>query len=437
MPSPTGHGAGGSLRTGPHPSGPRRRPDVLVVGAGLAGLACAADLVAAGLAVRVIEGADAVGGRMRTDRHDGFLLDGGFQVFNTGYPQVRARLRLKDLGLRPFTRGVIAVTDRGHVRIGAPFPRPGYAAGLIPGRLATARDLLALARLSVRDAAGPSRTLKRAPDRTMRKALTDAGFSPGMTERFFLPFFSGVFLENQLATSARVFHLVWRSMLRGTLCLPARGVQAVPEQLAAALPPGTVALGTPVRELTEKGLLLADGAELPAPRTVVATGPAEAARLLPGLEVPHTRTVTTYYHVTGTAPLDDPVLLIDSARRQLLNTCVISRVAPGYAPPGRALISTSVLGPDTPGRRQEVLDRLAMMYRTDTTTWEPVAARTVPGALPAMPPPQPLSRTTRLGGGRYVCGDHRATGSVQGALASGARAAREVLADLRAPSGSR
>lgn len=113
----------------------------------------------------------------------------------------------------------------------------------------------------------------------------------------------------------------------------------------------------------------------------------------------------------------------------ILNTCVLSQVAPTYAPPGTGLVSTSVLGTDPPGRAQAVLRRLAELYGTDTSGWEQVAARTVDGALPAMLPPWPLSRTTRIGPGRYVCGDHRATGSVQGALASGTRAAREVRAD--------
>ena len=162
---------------------------------------------------------------------------------------------------------------------------------------------------------------------------------------------------------------------------------------------------------------------------MVATDPATAAVLVPDLIVPDTRTVTTYYHATGRPPTAERILRVDSTG-VVLNTCVLSEVAPTYAPPGTGLVSTSVLGTDLPGRAQEVLRRLAELYGTDTGKWEQVAARTVEGALPAMLPPWSLSRTTRLGPGRYVCGDHRATGSVQGALASGTRAAREVMADL-------
>ncbi|WP_329071738.1 NAD(P)/FAD-dependent oxidoreductase [Streptomyces sp. NBC_01429] len=410
------------------------RSDVIVIGAGLAGLACATDLCAAGRTVQVLEASDGVGGRMRTDRRDGFLLDRGFQVFNTSYPQVKQRLRLPELRLCPFTPGVLVHGATGRRRFIDPTRRPGAAKDLLPGRLASGRDLLALSVLSARDLFGPVSAIRRGADRTTRTALADAGISDELTETFLRPFLAGVFLDDDLETSSRFFHLVWRGMLRGTQCLPAEGIGAVPGRLAERLPPGTVRPGTPVEALTDTGVLLADGTERAAGAVVVATGPAAAARLLPGLEVPATRTVTTYYHAMPSAesPLREPALLIDE-RRRLLNTCVLSEVAPSYAPVGRALVSTSVLGADVPGREITLLSDLAEVYGANTTSWQPVSTYTIEGALPVMTPPWPLTRRAGQGAGRYVCGDHRATGSVQGALASGARAAREVLRDTFGP----
>lgn len=407
----------------------RRAPDAVVVGAGLAGLACALDLCRAGWRVALLEASDGVGGRMRTDRQDGFLLDRGFQVFNTSYPQVKRRLDLASLRLRPFTAGIIAHTPDGPVRLADPTREPGAAGALLPGRVFSARDLAALAALTVRDAVLPASAAKRRRDGSTSAALTRAGVSDAMIADILRPFLSGVFLEDRLETSARFFHLVWRSMVRGSLCLPTEGVGAVPAQLAAGLPDGVLRLDTPVTEVTDAGVLLRDGSEVPARTVVVATDPATAVRLLPDLTVPDTRTVTTYYHATDSTPMAEPTLMVDSTRT-ILNTCVLSAVAPTYAPPGTGLISTSVLGTDLPGRAQAVLRRLAELYGADTSAWQQVAAYTVEAALPAMLPPWPLSRTTRLGPGGYVCGDYRATGSVQGALASGARAAREVSADL-------
>jgi hypothetical protein len=215
-------------------------------------------------------------------------------------------------------------------------------------------------------------------------------------------------------------------MLRGTLCLPRRGIQAVPEQLAGALPAGTVRLETAIRTLTEDGAALADGTEIPARAVIVATGAAEAAVLLPGLSVPATRTVTTFYHAAPSSPLAEPTLLVDTERK-ILNTVVLTEVTPSYAADRRALVAASVLG-DASGREPEVRARIGEMYGTDTSGWEHLGTYPVHGALPAMPAPHPLSRPARIAPRRYVCGDHRATGSVQGAMASGTRAARAFLA---------
>ncbi len=400
---------------------------VIVVGAGLAGLACASDLVAAGAAVRVLEAGDAVGGRMRTDWQSGFLLDRGFQVFNTSYPQVRRRIDLRALQLRPFTPGMLLHTGQGRVRFTDPTRQPRQATDFLTGHLARPRDMAALTLLSARDMLSPASRIRHRRDQATLPALKRAGLSDDLIEKMFRPFLSGVFLEDELETSSRFFHLVWRSMLRGSLCLPRRGIQAVPEQLAAALPPGSIRLETPVQELTDDGVLLTDGSERSADAVVVATGAAAAAGLLPGLRAPATRTVTTLYHAAPESPLSKPILLVDS-ERQVLNTSVLSEVTPGYANNGRALISTSVLGAGHPGLEAAVRARLATLYQADTADWEHLATYTVEGALPAMLPPYPLIRGCRVTAGRYVCGDHRATGSVQGALASGARAAREVLA---------
>ena len=421
---------------------PRIEPPVVIVGAGLAGLTCGLDLVAAGVPVRILEGADAVGGRMRTDRQGGFLLDRGFQVFNTAYPQVKRRIDLRALQLRPFTPGMLLQAGDRRLRFADPTRQPAGVADLLRGRLGGPADMLALARLSAADMLLPVGLIKQQPDRTTLAALGEAGVSPELCELFFRPFLAGVFLEDELETSARFFHLVWRTMLRGTLCLPRHGVQAVPEQLAAALPAETVQLETPVDTLTDDGVGLPDGREIPARAVIVATGPAEAARLLaPGIDVPATRTVTTFYHAAPSSPLAEPTLLVDTERK-ILNTVVLSEVARTYAPDGRALVSSSVLG-DASGSEPSVRARLAELYGTDTAGWEHLASYPVYGALPAMPAPHPLSRTSRVssassssasstpaGPGRYVCGDHRTTGSVQGAMASGTRAAREYLADV-------
>ncbi|AUG75882.1 amine oxidase [Kitasatospora sp. MMS16-BH015] len=402
--------------------------EVIVVGAGLAGLACARDLAAAGREVLLVEAAEAVGGRMRTDLVRGFRLDRGFQVFNPAYPQVRRRIDLAALRLHPFTPGFLVADGRGgRLRVADPLHRPAQALGLLTGRSLPVADLAALAALTLRDGLVPARVLKRGRETGTEEALRRAGLSRRTVDGVLRPFLSGVFLEDGLETSSRMFHLVWRSMVRGRLGLPERGVGAVPAQLAAGLAPDRLLLDSPVERLTADGVELAGGARLRARAVVVATGAARAARLLPGLVVPAARAVTTFYHAAPVSPLREPTLVVDAERR-VLNTVVLSEVVPGCSPDGRALVSTSVLG--TAAQEGEVRRRAGELYGVDPGSWEPLAAYRIAEALPALPAPAVLSRGTRFGPGRYVCGDHRATGSVQGALASGARAAHEVLADL-------
>ncbi|MEV7597108.1 NAD(P)/FAD-dependent oxidoreductase [Kitasatospora sp. NPDC089797] len=403
--------------------------EVVVVGAGPAGLACALDLTAAGRDVVIVEAEDRAGGRMRTDVVEGFRLDRGFQVFNTSYPQVRRRLDLRALRLRPFTPGFLVAGGRGPLRVVDPTRRPGQATALLRGSLPL-RDVAALGLMTVRDAVLPAAFLKRAPEVSTGHALRRAGLSRHTVEGVLKPFLAGVFLEDRLETSSRMFHLVWRSMVRGTLCLPQEGIGAVPAQLAAGLPVGRLLLGTRVERVTENGVVLADGAALRARAVVVATGMGQAARLLPGLEVPAARAVTTFYHVAEASPLGEPTLVVD-AQRKVLNTVVLSEVVPGCSPDGRAVVSTSVLGSDAD--EQQARRRAGELYGVDSAGWEPLAVYRIAEALPAGPAPLALSRSTRFSPGRYVCGDHRATASVQGALASGARAAREVAADLAGP----
>ncbi|MFJ4094223.1 NAD(P)/FAD-dependent oxidoreductase [Kitasatospora sp. NPDC089913] len=401
--------------------------EVIVVGAGPAGLACALDLTAAGHEALVLEAAEDVGGRMRTDVVRGFRLDRGFQVFNTAYPQVRRRLDLAALRLHPFTPGMLLADGRRSRLLLDPTRRPDRALDLLSGRVLPPRDLAALGLLGLCDAALPAALLKRFPETSTARALRRAGVSRRTVEGVLRPFLAGVFLEDRLETSSRMFHLVWRSMLRGSLCLPQQGIGAVPRQLAAGLPPGQLVCGAPVERLTAEGVVLADGARVRARTVVVATGAGAAARLLPGLEVPAARAVTTFYHAAPVSPLDGPTLVVDTDG-PVLNTVVLSEVVPGCSPDGRALVSTSV--PGTAADEGAVRRRAGALYGADVSGWEPLAAYRIAEALPAGPAPLPLSRTTRFAPGRYVCGDHRATASVQGALASGARAAREVAADL-------
>lgn len=409
--------------------------DAVVIGAGLAGLTAARHLQCAGLEVSVLEAGPTVGGRVATDVTDGFLLDRGFQILNTSYPALRREADLTALDLRSFTAGAaVRGADGALHRLVDPRRAPGQAWRTAVDGLLSPVAKLALMRLSARAALGDVGQLVSGPERSTAALLAASGLDGAATEQFLRPFLAGVFGERELSTSSRFFTLVWRSLVRGDSTLPSRGMAALPTQLAARLAPGTVRCGQAVLGVAPGRVRTGDG-ELTTRAVVVATDPPAARALLPGLDVPLMRGLTTYYHVTEHPPTRLPLIHLDGSGGPVVNTAVLTIAAPSYSPDHRHLVSSTVLGvpgagaPDEPSVR-----RLAgAIYAEATTGWEHLGTTVVPRALCSFAPPTPdlLRRSSSLGDGLFVAGDHRDTPSIQGALVSGRRAAGAVLRELR------
>lgn len=408
---------------------------VVVVGAGLAGLACAVRLHGAGVPVRVLEASDDVGGRVRTDVVDGFRCDRGFQLLNPAYPEVPRVLDVSALDLRSFGAGVVLATGGSRYLLGDPRRMPGAVPGdlLAGGSLRSKLGFLAWAL----PALGPVDRLLARQDRALRESLDAAGvrgtFRTGVVDGFL----AGVLADDAGETSTAFARLLVRSFARGRPGVPARGMGEMPRQLAALLPPGTVRLGTPVASVRPDGVRTADGGREDAALVVVATDPT-AAGTLAGVRVPPLRGLTTYWHTTpaGTpSPATRPLLHLDGDRSgPVVNTAVMTDIAPELAPAGRTLVASTVLGTGGDGQQEQVvLDQLARIYGVPTDGWSTVVVHRVPQALPAQLPPLVRRRPVTLENGLLVAGDHRDTASIQGALVSGRRAADAALARLGVP----
>ena len=413
--------------------------DVVVIGAGLAGLAAARRLTIAGREVCVIEAGDEVGGRVRTDQVDGLLLDRGFQLYNPSYAEGANVLDLNVLDIKSFSPGVIVSIDGRSYKMADPKREPTWAidsllapVGKISAKLKFARYALGLV-LSKKD----SNTYDQRTDAFLR-----AKFGSELTEKLLRPFMAGVFLEGELATSKRFFDIALRSFISGTPGVPRNGMQAIPRQLAAQLPQGSIHFGVTASAVA-RTMVRTDQGDIRTRSVVIATNARSAALLIPSLKVPASNAVTTWYHLADCNGSEltggKSTLVVDGKKfngarndptRPLVNTVVMSNNAPSYASENRTLVSSSALGVH-PGATEEkqVRSHLASLYGVPTGGWTHVATYPIPDALPTMMPPHDIAQDVRLSEGVYLCGDYRQVSSIDGALASGRRAAEALITD--------
>jgi len=408
---------------------------VVVVGAGLAGLACARVLAAAGVGVQVLEASDRPGGRVRTDLVDGFRIDRGFQVLLTAYPEARRVLDLDALRLRRFAPGV-QVFRQGVVHtLADPFRRPLHAGRTVSAALGSFWDKLRVVRLRAHAGSGTLEELFSRPHESTHDRLRRLEFSQEFVDAFFRPFLGAVFLEHELATSSRKLEFVVRMIAQGEIAVPAMGMGEIPAQLARALPPGAVRTGAPVARVHSQEVELESGGRVQGSAVVVATDAVTAARLVPAFTAPHLLGATAFSFAAPEPPTRGPWLLLDGdGRGPVNNAAVMTEVAPEYAPPGKALVSATVLGTQVhPGELEpRVRAHLRTWFGPAVDGWRLLRADQVPEAIPAEPPSalEPAQRPVRTPSGITVCGDHRDNASIDGALTSGRRAAESVLAHL-------
>ncbi len=404
--------------------------DVVVVGAGLAGLRAAGLLGARGLDVLLLDAADRPGGRMATDVIDGFRCDRGFQVLNTSYPELRAAADLDALDLRAFTSGAAIRGDDGRLHVFAhPLRSPELLWRTATDGLLPPLDKAKLAAWTARVLAAPPARTAGFIDRSAAQDLAAAGLRGPVVDRLLRPFLSGVLGEAELSTSAAFVRLVWRSFALGTIAVPDAGMGALPEQLATRLPDGVLRLGQRVTELRGRTVRTDDGT-LQARALLVTTDPRTASTLLPGLGVSDMHALTTYFHVPPHPPASLPMLHLDGTGGPVANSVVLTEAAPGYASDGRALVASTVLGVADRVPEPVVRDELARIYAVPTDRWTHLHTAEIRHALPAFRPGWPVRRPVELGDGVFVAGDHRDTPSTQGALVSGRRAAGAVAASL-------
>jgi len=413
-----------------------RRSEVIIVGAGLAGLTCGLRLGEAGIPFTILEASDHVGGRVRTDSVGGFLLDRGFQVLLTAYPEAQQVLDYRALRLHPFRAGAVVRVDGMFHRISDPWRSPpaGFLSLFTPiGSFADKMRIAGMRRRVLR--ASPEELLLR-PETTARRYLERTGFTKVIIERFFRPFFGGVFLDGSLETSSRMLEYCFRMFAIGSAALPAGGMGEIPAQIAGRLPEGSVQTGRRVAAARPGRVRLVDGTVLEGDAVVIAVDGVEAARMTGRLEEPRFRRATCLYFEAPAPPIRGPHLVLNGdGDGPINNLCVPSEVAPSYAPEGRSLVSVTAIDDAAganPGIESAVRGQLEDWFGRSVRDWRTLDIYRIGRALPDQSPASlsPIQRPVAIEEGLWVAGDHRDQGSIQGAMVSGRRTADAVIAAL-------
>lgn len=410
-----------------------KQVEVAIIGAGLAGLACAIELQKNNINFQIFEASDGVGGRVRSDVIDGFILDRGFQLYNPSYPEGKRLLNYDALDLKPFIPGV-AIRDNKRLRIVVdPFRAKGFRLNLLKDIPGNPLSYLGLLRYFLSYLVTSDAQIATTKDISASDSLIKSGVRGNLLEKLLRPFLKGVFLESELKTSRKFLDVVLKTFLRGTPSVPAQGMQVISDQLASKLPVEKISLNTKIIKI-EGNKLQTENEEIIAKKIVVATDPTTAISWL-NLEEKIMHTVTTWYFKADQRVAElvkgKPILFVDASNNgPLANAVVLTNAASSYAPPGQVLVSASAISPHQNADLESVKKHLSVIFGLDTNSWQLIKQYQIKEALASMYPPFSLINSNQISEDLFVAGDHRATSSIQGALLSGTNAATLVKVSL-------
>jgi len=407
-------------------------PDVLIIGAGISGLTAAKMLKSADKRVKIVEASDGIGGRVRTDMVDGFLLDRGFQVLLTAYPEAKDLLDYKSLDLKKFEPGAIILNEQGIAEIGDPLRKPSTLIKTMMSPVGSFSDKIRMLSLKMKLSGTSINQIFGKSETTTISYLKEFGFSKKMIEQFFYPFMTGIFLESNLSTSSRMFEFVFKMFSEGDTAIPAKGMGMIAKQLANNLSPVHIIFDKRVARISGNQVFTEDGEFFTGKTVLIATD-------LPGLPSPFTKYkndghfVKNLYFVAEKPPITKPIIVLNASANKIVNNiAVLDQVSSDYSSNGKSLISVSVI--DCPENLNEgklakmAINELKYWY-PDAVNWSFLKSYYIPFALPndeVVINDQP-NQVNRLGDNCFVCGDYLLNGSINAAMKSGRLAAEAIL----------
>jgi phytoene dehydrogenase-like protein len=408
------------------------KPSITIIGAGISGLSVGLHLHREGFSVKIIEASDRPGGRIKTDSVDGFRLDRGFQVLLTSYPEAQMLLDYKALQLKTFLPGATVLYDGGQFEIADPFRRPSALLATVFAPVGSLKDKINTFVLKQKLIRKSIKGIFLQEQKSSLEQLKSYGFSSKMIDRFFKPFFSGIFLENKLETPNRMFDFVMKMFSEGDAALPALGMEEIPKQLASQLPADTFLYNTKVVDIRGNSIFTSTGAEIKSDIIILATEANELVSKLKSNVETEYRSVTNVYFQSTVAPSNKAVVILNASEKEKVvnNLTVMTNVSTAYAPAGKVLISVScngILDFEDQELAEKIKKELEPWFGKQVEEWSHLKTYKVKYALPNLTVLKDDLTITdmKINDNLYCCGDHLLNGSINAAMKSG-----RLLADL-------
>ncbi|WP_222536946.1 NAD(P)/FAD-dependent oxidoreductase [Pedobacter polysacchareus] len=407
--------------------------DVIIIGAGVAGLTAAKVLKEAGKSVLVIESSNAVGGRIQTDEVNGFLLDRGFQVLLTAYPEAKRFLNYEALALCRFDPGALILNKKGISRIGDPLRQPGVLMSTLFSSAGTLADKFKMLRLKLKLSRKTIQHIFSEKEISTIDYLKKEGFSEKMISQFFKPFLTGIFLEDQLSTSSRMFEFVFKMFSEGDAAIPAKGMGMIPLQLAQSLSADELVFNEKVETIDGGNVITSSKSVYKAKYILIATNPIQMPAPFQQHVVKSYHSVTNMYFTADKKPFNVPLIALNTLSGKLVNNiAVMDQISPAYSSNGKALISVSLIGNHLQANQTQLQDRVISemkFWYPDALNWKHLKTYHINYALPNddQVTNQVGFNLMRLNDQCFVCGDYLMNGSVNAAMKSGRLAAEAII----------
>ena len=406
---------------------------IYIVGAGVSGLVAAQVLENQGYQPVILEASDRAGGRVKTDIKKGFQLDHGFQVLLSSYPAAQKYLNFKALKLQELKPGAVIFNNGKQQIIGDPLRDISTLFSTLFSGIGTLSDKFKIFQLNLKLKNKSIEAIFSSDEISTKVYLKEFGFSSQIITQFFTPFFKGIFLENELTTSSRMFEFVFKMFGEGLAVLPKGGIEEISKQLVSNLKHTTFQYNTQVSSVSNEEIVLHTGEKLVSTATIIATDASKLVRDAPSKNLIW-KSCQTLYFTANKRVIEKPMIGLVSKKDSLINNIFYHTSVATNSNNTEELLSVTVVKEHQFSEKQliaAVTKQLKEECTIDHLTF--LAVYHIEKALPDLKDIkyEVSPSESQLSSGIFLAGDIQLNGSLNAAMIAGEKAALQVITSLK------